>query len=73
MFAEMSAAEGLVLATTRPMMADNPPEGAANADATIPPMMKLAMFSATKGEGTSNARVRPIETSSEGSSTAGGC
>ncbi|KAG2330168.1 hypothetical protein Bca52824_001348 [Brassica carinata] len=70
---EMTAAEGLVLATTKPLVADNPLGTAANADASIPPMIKLAMFCATKGEGPSNARVRPMETSSEGSSTAGGC
>lgn len=55
------------------MVADNPVETAANMNASLQPMMKLAMYCATKGEGPSNARVRQMETSSEGSSTEGGC
>lgn len=40
---------------------------------TLQPMMKLAICCAVKGVGTSKAGKRATETSSEGSSTDGGC
>lgn len=73
MFAEVDAAQGLVLAKTNPVVCDNQLGDGANTSGATEPMMKLAMYCATKGEGTSNERERPKETSSEGSSTEGGC
>ncbi|WZZ00156.1 hypothetical protein YC2023_072484 [Brassica napus] len=52
---------------------DNPMETEPIARETLPPMVKLAMFCATKGEGSTNPKERPKEMSSEGSSTEGGC
>lgn len=69
----MEAAEGLVLATAKPMAVGNPVETEATASGTLPPMMKFAMLCATKGEGSAKPKGVPRETSSEGSSTEGGC
>lgn len=69
----MEAAQGLVLATTKPVAGDNPMETEPIASETLPPMMKLSMFCARKGEGSTNPKEKPKETYSEGSSTEGGC
>ncbi|CAN7022837.1 unnamed protein product [Brassica rapa subsp. trilocularis] len=65
----------LAIATRNPMAVavDNPMETEPIARETLPPMVKLAMFCATKGEGSTNPKERPKEMSSEGSSTEGGC
>ncbi|WZY98693.1 hypothetical protein YC2023_071022 [Brassica napus] len=69
---ELEAARGLVLATTKPVEGDIPMGTEPTASKTLAPMVKLAMFCATKGEGSTNPKQRPKETSSEGSSTEGG-
>lgn len=71
--AEIDAAEGLVMAKTTPVVNGTTPGGETNATEPPPPMMKLAMYCATKSEGTSKTCERPKDTSSEGSSTEGGC
>lgn len=52
----MEAAQGLVLTTTKPAAGVNPVENEPNAGETLPPMMKLTMFCATKGEGSTNPK-----------------
>lgn len=61
-----------MLANTKPVAGDNPMETEPLASETLPPMTKLAMVCATKGEGSTKPKARPKETSSEGSSTEGG-
>nr|VDC80673.1 unnamed protein product [Brassica rapa] len=65
---ELVAAQGLVLASTA--VAGS---GRTVSEATLPSMMKLAMCCAVKEGGTSRAVNRATETSSEGSTTDGGC
>uniref|UniRef100_A0A0D2ZQM4 Uncharacterized protein n=3 Tax=Brassica oleracea var. oleracea TaxID=109376 RepID=A0A0D2ZQM4_BRAOL len=65
---EMVAAEGLVLASTAPVGSAGDGRGA-----TLPPMMKIAMCCAVKEAGTSGYAQKAPETSSEGSTTDGGC
>ncbi|KAL0796733.1 hypothetical protein Bca101_068110 [Brassica carinata] len=69
---EVEAAQGLALATTKPVQGNNTKETDPKASDAVPPMMKLAMVCATKGEGSAKPRERSKETSSEGSSTEGG-
>ncbi|CAN7017433.1 unnamed protein product [Brassica rapa subsp. trilocularis] len=65
---ELVAAQGLVLASTA--VAGS---GRTVSEATLPSMMKLAMCCTVKEGGTSRAVNRATETSSEGSTTDGGC
>lgn len=69
----MAAAEGLVLAKTNIVeRADILGQQPNSSPKAVPAMMKLAIFCAVKG-GTSKGGGRGRETSSEGSSTYGGC
>ncbi|KAF3595686.1 hypothetical protein DY000_02022812 [Brassica cretica] len=53
---ELEAARGLVLATTTPVEGDIPMGTEPTASKTLAPMVKLAMFCATKGEGSTNPK-----------------
>ncbi|KAF3519285.1 hypothetical protein DY000_02058598 [Brassica cretica] len=68
------AAKGLGLAATVDVVRGKAVGNEANAcDNILQPMMKLAICCAVKGVGTSKVGKRATETSSEGSSTDGGC
>lgn len=61
-----------MLATTEPVVGENQIGNVEIANNTLPPMVKLAMVCATKGDGSNDAKKKPDDTSSEGSSTEGG-
>ncbi|KAF2593682.1 hypothetical protein F2Q70_00042347 [Brassica cretica] len=68
------AAKGLGLAATVDVVRGKAVGNEADAcDNILQPMMKLAICCAVKGVGTSKVGKRATETSSEGSSTDGGC